>query len=264
MNPLIASIPHSGERIAPEAHWLKDQAPEALLRDVDRFVDKLYEPVLQNLKIPYAVTSWSRYNIDCNRRPDDLDVKAVKIPQAQRTSNYSFGLYWLTTTYEESLITEPLDEKTHKAIFERCYEPFHKELSHLIETVKKEHKEVYHLDLHSMPSQATRVHGEQGQIRPEITVSDNSGNSASEFFRDLVIKSYKDMGFEVVLNWPYEGGGITTLYGAPQKNQHTLQIELNRKLYMNETTKQPLDKEFKKVQKQLEGAVMKIYRGLSL
>ena len=262
----MVSIPHAGEDIAEEAAWLKNQDPKTLLCDVDRFVDRLYEPTLDLLKIPTIKTPWNRYNIDCNRRPDDLDPKALRKKGVQRTSHYSYGLYWLTTTKSQPLILEPIDENVHEAIFHCCYKPFHTQVSQTIEDIKKKFGEVYHLDLHSMPSVATRVHSdsEDKRERPEVTVSDNLGASSSDFFTELVIKSYEDAGFSVILNWPYEGGGITTLYGNPQKHQHTLQIELNRKLYMDEDTKEPLKGEFENVQKKLELAVTKIYRGLSL
>ncbi len=264
MKPLMASIAHSGEEVSPLATWLKDQPEEVLLCDLDRFVDKLYEPVLKNLNLPTIRTSWSRYNMDCNRRPDDLDSRAVEIEGAKRTSDYGFGLYWLTTTKGHPLIKKPISEKEHKALFELCYKPFHKKIEETIEKMKQDFKEVYHVDLHSMPSQATKVHSDTGKMRPEVTISNNKGLSCCEFFTELVVKSYKDVGFEVSLNWPYEGGGMTTLYGKPQKNQHTLQIELNRKLYMDETTKKPLKGEFERIQERLSQALTKIYRGLSL
>ena len=264
MRSLIASISHAGEKVSEKAYWLKNKSEEILLCDVDRFVDKLYEPVLESLSVPVVKTPWSRYNIDCNRRPDDLDTQAVKKEGAKRSSNYSFGLYWLTTTKGDTLIEFPMTEKEHEAIFELCYRPFHKELETTIEMMKKSFKEVYHLDLHSMPSQATKVHSDSGKKRPEVNVSNNKGSSCSEFFTELVIKSYEDAGFEVILNWPYEGGGITTLYGKPQQNQHTMQVELNRKLYMDEQTKQALEGKFEEIQAKLKEAVTKIYRGLSL
>ena len=44
------------------------------------------------------------------------------------------------------------------------------------------------------------------------------------------------LGFGVALNKPYAGGYITEHYGRPHKAQHVLQIEVNRALYMDETT----------------------------
>jgi len=40
----------------------------------------------------------------------------------------------------------------------------------------------------------------------------------------------------VVRNTPYSGGFITRNYGRPARGVHALQIEINRALYMDETT----------------------------
>ena len=42
------------------------------------------------------------------------------------------------------------------------------------------------------------------------------------------------MQYVVTRNNPYAGGFTTGHYGQPDENQHTLQIEINRALYMNE------------------------------
>ena len=44
------------------------------------------------------------------------------------------------------------------------------------------------------------------------------------------------MGYSVVRNAPYSGGFITRNYGRPANGVHALQIEINRRLYMNEPT----------------------------
>ena len=42
--------------------------------------------------------------------------------------------------------------------------------------------------------------------------------------------------YYVEKNKPYAGGYITEHYGKPSEGFHTLQLEVNRKLYMNETS----------------------------
>ncbi len=43
-------------------------------------------------------------------------------------------------------------------------------------------------------------------------------------------------GLRVLRNKPYAGGFITQNYGAPRPGRHALQIEINRALYLDETT----------------------------
>jgi N-formylglutamate amidohydrolase len=44
------------------------------------------------------------------------------------------------------------------------------------------------------------------------------------------------MGYTVAHNKPYAGGHITEFYGHPGRGFHALQIEINRGLYLDETT----------------------------
>ena len=46
----------------------------------------------------------------------------------------------------------------------------------------------------------------------------------------------KRLGYVVALNKPYAGGFITEHYGRPAENFQALQIEVNRALYMDETS----------------------------
>ena len=75
----------------------------------------------------------------------------------------------------------------------------------------------------------------------------------------MVLTAYKTAGFEVSLNWPYTGGAIVQHYGQPHLGQHCLQVELNRKLYMNEETKSKTSN-YKQVQIQLKEAIAYILK----
>jgi N-formylglutamate amidohydrolase len=44
------------------------------------------------------------------------------------------------------------------------------------------------------------------------------------------------MGYDVRVNDPYKGVELVRRFGQPQLGRHSLQIEVNRRLYMNEDT----------------------------
>ncbi len=60
----------------------------------------------------------------------------------------------------------------------------------------------------------------------------------SNVFAAKAIYKLQELGFDVAYNKPYAGGYITENYGNPVHGFHAIQIELNRALYMNETTLQ--------------------------
>ena len=47
------------------------------------------------------------------------------------------------------------------------------------------------------------------------------------------------MGYAVARNAPYAGGYTTEAYGRPVHGLHALQIEINRSLYLDETSLSP-------------------------
>lgn len=252
----MVTIPHSGENVPPETPWLKNLPEEILMCDVDRYVDKLYEPTLKALEIPSVKTNWHRYAGDLNRLADDVDAGSV-LGHPVSAGPHLRGFHWVMTTTEVNLMPQPMSLETHNKLVQKIYEPFHQQVQGLAMRLKKITGVVYHLDAHSMPSVGTKQHRDPGQRRADIVVSDSLGKSCSEKFKNLVIKSYQDAGFQVGYNWPYRGGRLTEQYGRPQENHHTIQVELNRDLYMNEKTKK-LKESHVDVQKQLEKALQQL------
>jgi N-formylglutamate deformylase len=235
--PLFVSIPHSGEQVPDLTPWLSTLPETVLMADVDRYVDYLYEPALKSLNIPFEKTQWHRYAVDLNRIPADVDMDSVS-GHANESGKHSDGYHWVKTKNEVQLMHAPIPLDTHHKLTELIYEPFHKSLRNHYEFFKnKNHKNVFHIDAHSMPSIGTRMHKDPGELRADIVVSDCVGRSCSAAFRDLVIAAYVIAGFKVGYNWPYLGGRVTETYGHPEKGQQAIQVELNRKLYMDESTK---------------------------
>ena len=72
--------------------------------------------------------------------------------------------------------------------------------------------------------------------RPDIVIGDRFGaacdNRISHFIRDEM----RSMGYDVQMNRPYAGGHITEHYGRPARGWHAVQLEINRGLYLDETS----------------------------
>lgn len=260
--PFFISIPHSGERVPDETPWLKHLPETLLMFDVDRYVDRLYAPVIAQWSLPSVQTEWHRYAIDLNRWKDDVDADSVQ-GHVNPSGKFPRGLHWSITTMGEKLMPGPMSLATHEVLVRKYFEPFHQEVR---ETFAKLHAQgatrVFHLDAHSMPSVGTKEHRDPGERRADIVVSDCDGKSCSTFFRDLVISSYEKAGFKTAYNWPYKGGRVTETYGHPERGQESIQVELNRALYMNEKTKELLSENLNAMQKRISTAVSLIYESL--
>jgi N-formylglutamate amidohydrolase len=235
--PFFVTIPHSGEQIPDEANWLKGLDEVTLMGDVDRFVDRLYEAHLQKMKIPFIKTQWHRYAADLNRLDSDVDCEAV-LGNANPAGRFPRGFHWVYNTHNEKILKSPLSLDVHNRLVKKIYQPFHQKLSEYYERFENMgFKSIYHCDLHSMPSVGTNQHRDPGEQRADVVISDSKGKSCQKEFVDLVIECFENENFKVNYNWPYFGGRLTEQYGHPEKGHHVVQIELNRSLYMNESTK---------------------------
>lgn len=256
MQPFFCSIPHAGEEIHKDAEHLKNLENSILFCDVDRYVDRLYLPVCKKLEMVCHVQPWHRYVIDCNRLDHEFD-KSTVISSENKEGTYSKGLYWSKTTKGDVLISKPFTELQHQN-FLKCYYDFHNQLKKQHEDILKIYKKSFHLDLHSMPSEGTAFHKDLHQKRKDIVISDRHGKTCEPYFVEFVIRAFQDEGFSVAYNDPYVGGGITARYGE-RAVQNVVQVELNRKLYMNEETKEWLPEKGEALSKKLSVPIEKIF-----
>lgn len=252
---LMATIPHSGEKIPPEASWLQGLDKVTLMGDVDRYVDRLYESSLVDLDIPFIKTEWHRYAADLNRLPSDIDSEGVA-GDLNPAGTFPRGFHWVYNTQGEKILQNPLSLEVHQQLVDRVYTPFHEQVKTLAQRLLAQ-GDLYHLDLHSMPSIGTAQHRDPGEYRKEVVISDSKGKSCSLIFKEAVCRSFEGEGFSVAYNWPYFGGRLTEQYGHPENRHHVLQVELNRGLYMNESTKQ-LNSEWQKISNRLKRVLERI------
>ena len=252
------SCPHSGEKIGGDIHWLQNLSEETLMFDVDRFVDELYTPSVEFLKIPFITAQWHRYFSDPNRLPEDVDQGSV-MESLNPPGTHLTGLLWQTTSQGYRLMPEPISKSHYESILKNYYFEFHDKVkAQYAHFFKDLDEDVFQLDVHSMPSQGTSIHRDPGETRSSVVISDQDQKSAHTDFVQLVIEAYKNAGFEVNYNWPYKGGRVTQIYGQPHRRQHCVQVELRRDLYMDEQTKRKIHS-FKDVQDQLKKAVTYLY-----
>ena len=90
-----------------------------------------------------------------------------------------------------------------------------------------------------MPHEALDNGVPQSQPRPDVVLGDRFGAAASPEIVDRVEAAFVAVGLNVARNMPFAGAYITQHYGRPTKNQHAVQVEIDRSLYMNEQTIRP-------------------------
>ena len=85
-----------------------------------------------------------------------------------------------------------------------------------------------------MPSIGGPMDADSGRRRVDFILGDRHGTSCAPVIIDRVEEVLIGLGYEVARNSPYAGGLTTVHYGPPATGLHALQIEINRRLYMDE------------------------------
>jgi len=114
---------------------------------------------------------------------------------------------------------------------EALYKTYHRALRRLIGKVHDMFGTAIVIDCHSMPS--VGISRDEPQ-RPDIVIGDRYGTSCASQLPNVSEDMLVAMGYTIGRNKPYAGGFITEHYGNPTSGLHTMQIELNRAIYMDE------------------------------
>jgi N-formylglutamate deformylase len=214
---LVFDSPHSWP------HW-PDGVPaplagaDALRTSCDAWVDEIWAEAIDG-SAPLLAAQFHRAYIDANRARDDIDPALLAGPwpqplQPSDKSRRGFGLLRRLALPGVPMYDRPLALADVQWRLQHCYDPYHAQLAALVDAVHARHGRVLHIDCHSMKSVGNAMNEDSGQARPDLVVS--------------------DLGFRVQVNHPYRGGELIRRHGDPARGRHSVQIEINRALYMDE------------------------------
>jgi len=243
---------HVPPQVEPEI----DATPSAVLRDSDIYVDQLYQRAPEN-GATLLVSRVSRYVVDLNRGPEEVDSAAVpRHPRARHIP--ARGVVWRARTDGTPLLRAPLTIEQFTQRLSLFYEPYHQTLREVAAQIRKEHGQVMILAAHSMPSAGRRVLGGGAVRRADVVPGTRGRSTADGRIIDLIESHFREAGLSVKHDDPYRGGWTTSSYGAPKRKQHAVQIELNRALYVDEQTSEVKKNDFVQLQRVLDELVGKL------
>lgn len=244
--PMVLASPHSGRRYP--AAFLAQSAldPLTLRRSEDSYVDELFAAA-PGKGMPLLKALFPRAYIDVNRDAYELDpaMFAGRLPDFVMTDTPRVAAGLGTIARQVASGAEIYREKLSFADAERrianLYRPYHRALRGLVEETVARFGQCLLIDCHSMPSIGGPGDSDSGTERVDFVLGDCYGRSCAPAITDQAEKSLQALGFCVVRNMPYAGGYTTRHYGDPAGKVHTLQIEINRRLYMNEASHEKTD-----------------------
>ncbi|HYJ99796.1 MAG TPA: N-formylglutamate amidohydrolase [Burkholderiaceae bacterium] len=240
--PLVLDSPHSGRE------WPADFATvlgEFDLRSAeDCYVDRLYLPATER-GIPLLAARVSRLYLDVNRSADDIDPQLLDVPPAgaaPASSKARLGkaLLWRTLDDGRPIYARRLSALEVAQRIARCHTPYHQALKRLLDAAHARFGRTVHINCHSMNSVGgSQGEGGAGRPRADFVLGDRDGSTCDPALTALVQRTLQSMGYDVKVNDPFKGVALVQAYSDPAAGRHSLQIEINKRLYMDETTLQP-------------------------
>ncbi len=236
--PVVFDSPHSGADYPTDFETI---APDARLRRAeDMFVDELFGAA-PGLGAALLAAKFPRSYIDPNRSEYDIDRRLIDgnwpAPvSVTEKSRLGHGLIWRLCPPDLPIYDRKLTVDEVQARIDAYYRPYHRALADAIGMARDRFGIVYHLNCHSMPTVSAPMVMDTADARrrADFVLGDREGTSCAADFTDMVRGTLEAMGYAVALNDPYKGVELISAYSNPALGRHSLQIEINRALYMDE------------------------------
>lgn len=241
--PLLLDSPHSGLRFPSDFDAI---VSEFDLRDgEDCFVDQLYLPATE-LGVPLLAAEYPRTYLDANRHAGDIDLELIeggRWPHAHVPSGKAAigkALIWRTLDDGRPIYGRRLGVDEVVSRIERVHAPYHGALQQLMDAAHERFGTVFHINCHSMNSVAGRMgEGGEGTERADFVLGDRDQTTCDPAFTEFVRATLAAMGYTVNVNDPYKGVELVRAYSDPARGRHSLQVEINKRLYMDEARREP-------------------------
>lgn len=232
--PVVFDSPHSGRVYPNDFHPILPTAE--LFGYEDRLVDLVVADA-PDYGITLLTAEFPRAYIDPNRSEDDLEPE-IAGPDWSTARNPVYALKGIGLIFRTSLDGRPIYERPLSAEeinrrISRYWRPYHQALEDALSYTQQLWGEVWHINWHSMRPIGDALSSDPGAIRPDFVLSDLDGTSAEPGLPDLVEHELRAMGYSLARNRPFKGGYITALHGRPDEGRHSIQVEINRSLYLN-------------------------------
>lgn len=234
--PVLISSPHSGQFYPQDLLNLTRLPLHELRKSEDSHVDRLFikAPALGASLLSAIV---ARIFCDLNRHAWDLDATMYKqpLPKAltQRSNQVKNGIGTVHKINNSGklIFKYYLSFPMIQQFIQTYWFSYHQQITKFIQKSCQLFGGCIILDVHSMPSPRVRT-----AAYADIILGDGFSQTCSPWMINQSVAFFKSKNLQVKKNTPYSGGFITRNYGNPLKNIHTMQIEINKSLYMNEET----------------------------
>lgn len=224
--PVLLSVPHAGREYPDWLLSLSARGRRSLEALEDPIVDRLVWRALgQGSGAVIARTP--RAAVDCNRSEDEIDPAIIQSHGRARASARArggLGIVPSRTAAHGPLWRRPISRAELELRLEQAYRPYHCAIEEQLSLLFDRFGCALLIDCHSMPA---------CKAAPAIVFGDRYGRTAAPWLMREAIAVAAEGGFAAAANDPFAGGHILDRHGSPQKGVHALQVEIDRRCYLD-------------------------------
>jgi len=241
--PLVLDSPHSGTVYPEDFRPVCEFA--TLRRAEDTHVEKLYD-FASDMGAAWIEAHFPRSYLDANRDMTEVDTTMLDGPWTDPVSSdprvlskvrLGKGLIWKLTDEGLPIYDRPLTVAEVRQRIDQCWRPYHAAVAQAIDEAHARHGYSIHINCHSMPAIAgSHATDFPGLAHADFVIGDRDGSTADPALSQRLCAHLRARGYSVDYNHPYKGVELVRRHGDPAANRHSIQVEINRKLYMDEAT----------------------------
>jgi N-formylglutamate deformylase len=243
LSALVLDSPHSGTHYPDDFRF---SCPlDALRTAEDTHVEKLYD-FAADMGASWVEAHFPRSYLDANRNVTEIDTAMLDAswPDALETEPHALakvrlgkGLIWRLTDEGVPIYNRLLSVDEVRQRIERCWVPYHAAVAQAVDAAYQRHGHCIHINCHSMPAVASsHATGFPGENHADIVLGNRDHSTSSPVLLQLVADFWVARGYSVSLNHPYKGVELVRRHSNLARHRHSIQLEINRRLYMDETT----------------------------
>ena len=235
--PLMFDSPHCGIRYPGD--FGHDCPLDKILWGQDSFIDEIYAAAPE-AGAWLVCADFPRTYIDANRALTDIDPTMLDGPWpgdviANPKADQGIGLIWKNAGAGVDIYRRKLSVAEAENRIDGYWRPYHDELMAVAELIRARWGKRWHINCHSMFSPAFAATLGRDQVpAADVVLGDREGTTCDAGFVDVTKRAFEAEGLSVSVNERFKGVELVRKFGDPKAGCHSLQIELSRRLYMDE------------------------------
>ncbi len=237
--PVLLSVPHSGRDYPDGVAKMVRLNRQQLLPLEDRYAELMIEKAVgQGAQALVARTP--RLWIDLNRDEREFDGGMIegtpeRPPIVTMKVRGGLGLIPRKIARAGDVWHGKLSAVDMAERVAQHHRPYHAALAAALRATRAKFGIAILLDVHSMPP----LRCGEGWEAPEIVLGDRFGRSTHSRFTARALAELEVQNLAVAVNSPYSGGHILDRHAEPRQGIHALQVEVDRRLYLDASLTSP-------------------------